>query len=165
MGFFKKEEASDAPTQATPATPPTPVTLERIADTLAKEDIHFDRDQEEEMLLSFWSDMTARFFLRGDENKLLVIDAYWKKRIPAELRERVLEVANDWSREAVFPKPWIGTTDTGDAYVIGEVNVDCSFGLTDEQLKFWLLTGMGSSSHMFEKFDSEFPQAVALRDD
>lgn len=146
-----------------PALPPIALPAldkRRIKDALERESWSYSVDSDGD-IGGMWDSNWFFFFVMGKNEEVLNIRANWRGRLADQDRPALLEICNDWNRDKIWPKTYVGRDDDGFVRVSAEVSVDHEHGLTDEQLSQQILCAISTSTEFFQTLDQAYPAAVA----
>ncbi|MFE6969830.1 YbjN domain-containing protein [Isoptericola sp. NPDC057653] len=130
-----------------PAAGPRPLSSARVADDLSRRGYRFRTDDDGDVT-GTWDGNRFWFLLLGDHEEILQVRGRWAGTVPEGSRMAVLQAANDWNRERVWPKVY--TRPEGDGLALyTEVSADFEHGATDEQLAATVSCGLVTSSQFF----------------
>lgn len=153
MGFFNKPDAL-------PAEPGglAPLSDARIKAVLDARGYNYGVDGDGD-IGGIWDDHLFYFLRIGSEQEHLQVRGRWSRPLSAAHYTAVLELANEWNINKLFPKTYVRVED-GDLGVYAEHTVDYEPGLTDEQLDQHLACGVSTALSFFGLLDERFPEAV-----
>ncbi|MFP3713625.1 YbjN domain-containing protein [Puerhibacterium sp. TATVAM-FAB25] len=126
---------------------PTPLTTERVGDDLARRGYRFRVDADGDVT-GTWDGNRFWFLLLGDHREILQVRGRWAGLVPPSARLAVLQAANDWNRERIWPKVYTREEGGGMA-LYAEVSVDFEHGATDDQLAATVSCGLVTASQFF----------------
>ena len=138
---------------------PTPLSTRRIGDYLSRRGYHFRIDDDGDVT-GTWDGNRFWFLLLGEHDEILQVRGRWAGALPAAARLAVLQAANDWNRERIWPKTYVRVRDNGAVLVYTEVTVDLEHGVTEDQLDQLLQCGLTTGSMFFEHLDETFPDPL-----
>ncbi|PJI94371.1 YbjN domain-containing protein [Luteimicrobium subarcticum] len=134
---------------------PTPVTTERIAAFLTRRGYRFRIDDDGD-ITGTWEGHRFWFLLLGPHGTLLQVRGRWARTVGGDERLGVLQAANDWNRDRIWPKVYLREEDGG-LGVYGEVSVDLEHGATDDQLGQVVSCGLGTGVQLFSALSALLP--------
>jgi hypothetical protein len=126
---------------------PAPLTTERVGDDLARRGYRFRIDSDGD-ITGTWDGNRFWFLLLGDHREILQVRGRWAGLVPPGARLAVLQAANDWNRERIWPKVYTREENGGMA-LYAEVSVDFEHGATDDQLAATVSCGLVTASQFF----------------
>ncbi|MDR0483476.1 MAG: YbjN domain-containing protein [Cellulomonadaceae bacterium] len=129
-----------------PVPRPEPITMDRVAAELERCGYHVDRDDDGD-ITGIWDGSRFWFMLLGEHSEILQVRGRWEKTVPSHLRFSVLQAANDWNRDRLWPKVYL--RDEGELSIYTEVSVDFEAGATDAQLSDTIACGLVTASQFF----------------
>ena len=136
---------------------PRPLSMARIGDHLTRRGYHFRVDDDGD-ITGTWDGHRFWFLLLGDRSEILQVRGRWAGNLPAGARLAVLQAANDWNRERIWPKVYTREESSGLA-LYAEVSVDFEHGATEEQLAQTVSCGLVTASQFFSTVASLAPPA------
>ena len=119
-----------------------PLSADRIAAYLKAKDLVFNRDEDGDVFTNFDGNGFA-LLATGEKREILVVRGAWQVTAPIEMRDRLVDLCNDWNRDKLWPKTYITVEDNGAVRVRTELNIDMEYGASDLQLK---ITKIGRAS-------------------
>ena len=161
MGLFSKHDepaAAPRPTTTQPSDELTPLTNERITATLDAHGYRYAIDSDGDVG-GIWDDHVFYFLRIGSERELLQVRGRWTRPLAASHYSEVLELANTWNTDKVFPKTYVRVEDDL-LGVYAEHAVDYRPGVADSQLDQHLGCAVSTSLAFFARLDEAFPQAA-----
>ena len=109
-------------------------------------------------LHSAWDGHGFDFMRQGPNHEILIVRGRWEARPSISLHQQILDLLNGWNRDRFFPKAYIvDFPEDGNSRVVTEVVIDCEHGITEEQLKLHILSGITTSLKLFEQLNETFP--------
>ncbi|MCL1871478.1 MAG: YbjN domain-containing protein [Promicromonosporaceae bacterium] len=142
---FRRPRGAAGP--AGPADVPTPITSQRVGDDLARRGYRFRIDDDGDVT-GTWDGNRFWFLTLGDHDEILQVRGRWAGTVPSRTRLAVLQAANDWNRERIWPKVYTREEDEGLA-LYAEVSVDFEHGATDDQLAATVSCGLVTATQFF----------------
>ncbi len=139
-----------APARPFPVVPPArplPLSRERVGEDLARRGYRYRFDGDGDVT-GTWDGNRFWFLLLGSHQEILQVRGRWSGIIPPQARLSVLQAANDWNRERVWPKVYVREESDGLA-LYAEVSVDFEHGATDEQLAATVSCGLVTATQFF----------------
>ncbi|MDR2722205.1 MAG: YbjN domain-containing protein [Cellulomonadaceae bacterium] len=139
--------ARDKQGNNTPA-PPRPALLApgRIGEELARRGYRFRLDADGDVT-GVWDGNQFWFLLLGDHKEVLQVRARWANTVDDSARLSILQAANDWNRDRLWPKVYVREED--ELAVYAEVSVDFEHGATDAQLADTISCGLATATQFF----------------
>lgn len=153
MGFFTKPDA------AADGGALAPLTHERIAGRLDAGGYNYGVDDDGD-IGGRWDDHLFYFFRYGPEGEFLQVRGRWSRSVPVSERSAVLDLANEWNAEKIWPKVYV-RPEGDELGVYCEHSVDYEHGVSDEQIDLHLAAGVSTSLQFFTRLDEAYPEAVA----
>ena len=126
---------------------PVPLSAQRVGDDLARRGYRFRIDEDGDVT-GTWDGNRFWFLLLGDHEEILQVRGRWAGAVPPHTRLAVLQAANDWNRERIWPKVYAREEGEGLA-LYAEVSVDFEYGATDDQLAATVSCGLVTASQFF----------------
>ena len=133
-----------------------PLSADRIAAYLKAKDLVFNRDEDGDVFTNFDGNGFV-LLATGEKREILVVRGAWQVTAPIEMRDRLVDLCNDWNRDKLWPKTYVTVDDAGAVRVRTELNIDMEYGASDLQLKQSLDCGIATSMSFFESLDKKFP--------
>ncbi len=159
MGLFSKHDAPERTPQQTPEPRElAPLTHERITATLDAHGYRYAIDGDGD-IGGIWDDHVFYFVRIGADREFLQVRGRWTRPLSAAHYLEVLEVANTWNTEKVFPKTYVRVEDDL-LGVYAEHAVDYRPGVSDSQLDQHLGCAVSTALAFFSHLDEQYPQAV-----
>jgi hypothetical protein len=138
-----------------PVEKPRPLTTQRVGDDLSRRGYRFRIDDDGDVT-GTWDGNRFWFLLLGEHDEILQVRGRWAGALPAAARLAVLQAANDWNRERIWPKVYTREEGAGLA-LYAEVSVDFEHGATEEQLAQTVSCGLVTASQFFSTVASLAP--------
>jgi hypothetical protein len=161
MGLFSRSEPDPQPTPV-PTSPTSgalaPLTRDRIARALEARGYTYGIDADGD-IGGRWDDHVFYFLRIGPQREVLQVRGRWNRSVPAGELAPVLELANAWNTDTIFPKVYV-RVEGGELGVYGELAVDYEHGVSDEQIDLHLGCGVSLTLSFFERLDERYPAAV-----
>ena len=145
-----------------PVEKPRPLTTQRVGDDLSRRGYRFRIDDDGDVT-GTWDGNRFWFLLLGEHDEILQVRGRWAGALPAAARLAVLQAANDWNRERIWPKVYTREEGAGLA-LYAEVSVDFEHGATEEQLAQTVSCGLVTASQFFSTVASLAPPSDAEAD-
>lgn len=102
------------------------------------------------------------FRIMGNDNSFFSVQGYWDSYLDGDRRADMLEYASTWNNEHFMPPAEVVSFDDGDQQFVTDYAVDYSHGLTDEQLRRHIETGVYPAERFFGEVDEMFPDRARL---
>jgi hypothetical protein len=134
---------------------PRPLSTQRVGDDLSRRGYRFRIDDDGDVT-GTWDGNRFWFLLLGEHDEILQVRGRWAGNLPAGARLAVLQAANDWNRERIWPKVYTREESSGLA-LYAEVSVDFEHGATEEQLAQTVSCGLVTASQFFSTVASLAP--------
>ncbi|GAA2221824.1 hypothetical protein GCM10010413_12630 [Promicromonospora sukumoe] len=141
---------------------PRPLSTQRVGDDLSRRGYRFRIDDDGDVT-GTWDGNRFWFLLLGEHDEILQVRGRWAGALPAAARLAVLQAANDWNRERIWPKVYTREEGAGLA-LYAEVSVDFEHGATEEQLAQTVSCGLVTASQFFSTVASLAPPSDADAD-
>ncbi|MGL5406924.1 MAG: YbjN domain-containing protein [Propionibacteriaceae bacterium] len=149
-----------APTQGYVGSTLPAFTKDRVRNFLEQEKISYRVDEDGDISAS-WESAIILFLVSGKENKILQVRGLWRPDLAIDDMQKALTVCNKWNADKFFPKTYVFQTKTGVVQVVAETTMDCSDGITDEQLISCLNGGIAFAIQFFDSLEEVFPGRLA----
>lgn len=134
---------------------PRPLSTQRVGDDLSRRGYRFRIDDDGDVT-GTWDGNRFWFLLLGEHDEILQVRGRWAGNLPSAARLAVLQAANDWNRERIWPKVYTREESSGLA-LYAEVSVDFEHGATEEQLAQTVSCGLVTASQFFSTVASLAP--------
>ena len=134
---------------------PSPLSTQRVGNDRSRRGYRFRIDDDGDVT-GTWDGNRFWFLLLGEHDEILQVRGRWAGALPPTARLAVLQAANDWNRERIWPKVYTREESTGLA-LYAEVSVDFEHGATDEQLAQTVSCGLVTASQFFSTVASLAP--------
>lgn len=138
---------------------PSPLSTQRVGNDLSRRGYRFRIDDDGDVT-GTWDGNRFWFLLLGEHDEILQVRGRWAGALPPTARLAVLQAANDWNRERIWPKVYTREESTGLA-LYAEVSVDFEHGATEEQLAQTVSCGLVTASQFFSTVASLAPPSDA----
>ena len=99
------------------------------------------------------------FFRYGRDGEFFQVRGRWSRSVPVSERAAVLDLANDWNAEKIWPKVYVRAEDD-ELGVYCEHSVDYEHGVSDQQIDLHIAAGLSTALQFFASLDEAYPQAV-----
>lgn len=150
MGLFDKYTATDAP---------QPFTVKRWPAVLDAMEIKHLVDEDDGECLADWDDMRTIFGSDGEDDEIMRIRAYWHVRPPMEAYPALLEFANEWNADHIWPRTIAMRLENDAQILMGtDLNIDLETGATDDFLRMQVTCFISTSGQFFSELQSAFPE-------
>ncbi len=134
-----------------------PLSARRIANALDGLGISYGTDPDGD-LYAQWDGMRVWFLVAGTESNILRIMAGWTVRPPMRMLPALLPVINNWNATQRYPVAVVETLNDDLLQVLGDLNIDLTFGCTDQFLTRQIGLHVGTSIELFKHLANEFPE-------
>jgi hypothetical protein len=134
---------------------PRPLSTQRVGDDLSRRGYRFRIDDDGDVT-GTWDGNRFWFLLLGEHDEILQVRGRWAGALPPAARLAVLQAANDWNRERIWPKVYTREESSGLA-LYAEVSVDFEHGATEDQLAQTVSCGLVTASQFFSTVASLAP--------
>jgi len=138
---------------------PEQVTADLIARALTARNIRFFVDSEGE-IGCIVGNRVFLFMRFGAQREVLQVRGCWNRTATIDHAGEILEFCNQWNFDMVWPKAYYRVRDDGIISVFTELSHDFEFGATIEQLGEFLIGGLRTADHFFDKLDAHFPDPL-----
>jgi hypothetical protein len=101
------------------------------------------------------------FLLRGEPATVLLVQARYNRRIPADQLGRVQQIADAWARRHPWPLVHAVPEATGELAVLAQHAVEYPEGLSDARLADHVSRATRDALAFFDHLDVSYPEAVA----
>ncbi len=91
---------------------PRPLSTQRVGDDLSRRGYRFRIDDDGDVT-GTWDGNRFWFLLLGEHDEILQVRGRWAGALPAASRLAVLQAANDWNRERIWPKVYTREEERG----------------------------------------------------
>ena len=154
---------SEEPTQY-PDTPVEPVTLERIGEIFASENLEYRLEEqpvsEEEtvqILRTGFSNVAIAMQVRDD---VLVADSVWRGNVPSSEGPSLLMVLNQWNQQHFAPTLRFFESAENTLAVSGVREINIAHGLSRNQIGAFVMSTLDSMLQSFAFVEEHYPQLV-----
>lgn len=154
---------SEEPTQY-PDTPVEPVTLERIGEIFASENLEYRLEEqpvsEEEtvqILRTGFSNVAIAMQVRDD---VLVADSVWRGNVPSSEGPSLLMVLNQWNQQHFAPTLRFFESAENNLAVSGVREINIAHGLSRNQIGAFVMSTLDSMLQSFAFVEEHYPQLV-----
>ena len=154
---------SEEPTQY-PDTPVEPVTLERIGEIFASENLEYRLEEqpvsEEEtvqILRTGFSNVAIAMQVRDD---VLVADSIWRGNVPSSEGPSLLMVLNQWNQQHFAPTLRFFEAAENNLAVSGVREINIAHGLSRNQIGAFVMSTLDSMLQSFAFVEEHYPQLV-----
>ena len=147
-----------------PDTPVEPVTLERIGEIFASENLEYRLEEqpvsEEEtvqILRTGFSNVAIAMQVRDD---VLVADSVWRGNVPSSEGPSLLMVFNQWNQQHFAPTLRFFEAAENNLAVSGVREINIAHGLSRNQIGAFVMSTLDSMLQSFAFVEEHYPQLV-----
>ena len=147
-----------------PDTPVEPVTLERIGEIFASENLEYRLEEqpvsEEEtvqILRTGFSNVAIAMQVRDD---VLVADSVWRGNVPSSEGPTLLMVLNQWNQQHFAPTLRFFESAENNLAVSGVREINIAHGLSRNQIGAFVMSTLDSMLQSFAFVEEHYPQLV-----
>ena len=147
-----------------PDTPVEPVTLERIGEIFASENLEYRLEEqpvsEEEtvqILRTGFSNVAIAMQVRDD---VLVADSVWRGNVPSSEGPSLLMVLNQWNQQHFAPTLRFFESAENSLAVSGVREINIAHGLSRNQIGAFVMSTLDSMLQSFAFVEEHYPQLV-----
>ena len=147
-----------------PDTPVEPVTLERIGEIFASENLEYRLEEqpvsEEEtvqILRTGFSNVAIAMQVRDD---VLVADSVWRGNVPSSEGPTLLTVLNQWHQQHFAPTLRFFESAENTLAVSGVREINIAHGLSRNQIGAFVMSTLDSMLQSFAFVEEHYPQLV-----
>lgn len=147
-----------------PDTPVEPVTLERIGEIFASENLEYRLEEqpvsEEEtvqILRTGFSNVAIAMQVRDD---VLVADSVWRGNVPSSEGPSLLMVLNKWNQQHFAPTLRFFEAAENNLAVSGVREINIAHGLSRNQIGAFVMSTLDSMLQSFAFVEEHYPQLV-----
>ncbi|MBS9780779.1 MAG: YbjN domain-containing protein [Corynebacteriaceae bacterium] len=147
-----------------PDTPVEPVTLERIGEIFASENLEYRLEEqpvsEEEtvqILRTGFSNVAIAMQVRDD---VLVADSIWRGNVPSSEGPSLLMVLNQWNQQHFAPTLRFFEAAENNLAVSGVREINIAHGLSRNQIGAFVMSTLDSMLQSFAFVEEHYPQLV-----
>ena len=147
-----------------PDTPVEPVTLERIGEIFASENLEYRLEEqpvsEEEtvqILRTGFSNVAIAMQVRDD---VLVADSVWRGNVPSSEGPSLLMVLNKWNQQHFAPTLRFFESAENNLAVSGVREINIAHGLSRNQIGAFVMSTLDSMLQSFAFVEEHYPQLV-----
>ena len=147
-----------------PDTPVEPVTLERIGEIFASENLEYRLEEqpvsEEEtvqILRTGFSNVAIAMQVRDD---VLVADSVWRGNVPSSEGPTLLMVLNQWNQQHFAPTMRFFESAENNLAVSGVREINIAHGLSRNQIGAFVMSTLDSMLQSFAFVEEHYPQLV-----
>ncbi|WKE57888.1 YbjN domain-containing protein [Corynebacterium tuberculostearicum] len=147
-----------------PDTPVEPVTLERIGEIFASENLEYRLEEqpvsEEEtvqILRTGFSNVAIAMQVRDD---VLVADSVWRGNVPSSEGPSLLMVLNQWNQQHFAPTLRFFESAENNLAVSGVREINIAHGLSRNQIGAFVMSTLDSMLQSFAFVEELYPQLV-----
>lgn len=145
-------------------TPVEPVTLERIGEIFASENLEYRLEEqpvsEEEtvqILRTGFSNVAIAMQVRDD---VLVADSVWRGNVPSSEGPSLLMVLNQWNQQHFAPTLRFFESAENNLAVSGVREINIAHGLSRNQIGAFVMSTLDSMLQSFAFVEEHYPQLV-----
>lgn len=139
----------------------TPFTEKRWPAVLTSLDINHGVDDDGDCAAD-WDGVRVWFEARGEQKEILSVKAIWDFRPPLEAYQRLALETCEWNASHLWPRAFVVRGEE-DCLVIGDLDIDCETGVTDEFLRQQVRCILATSFELFEHLGKTFPEHTSWR--
>ena len=147
-----------------PDTPVEPVTLERIGEIFASENLEYRLEEqpvsEEEtvrILRTGFSNVAIAMQVR---DAVLVADSVWRGNVPSSEGPSLLMVLNQWNQQHFAPTLRFFESAENNLAVSGVREINIAHGLSRNQIGAFVMSTLDSMLQSFAFVEEHYPQLV-----
>ncbi|MEO5308342.1 YbjN domain-containing protein [Corynebacterium sp. c3Ub_189] len=147
-----------------PDTPVEPVTLERIGEIFASENLEYRLEEqpvsEEEtvqILRTGFSNVAIAMQVRDD---VLVADSVWRGNVPSSEGPSLLTALNQWNQQHFAPTLRFFESAENNLAVSGVREINIAHGLSRNQIGAFVMSTLDSMLQSFAFVEEHYPQLV-----
>ncbi|MDK8494929.1 YbjN domain-containing protein [Corynebacterium marquesiae] len=147
-----------------PDTPVEPVTLERIGEIFASENLEYRLEEqpvsEEEtvqILRTGFSNVAIAMQVRDD---VLVADSVWRGNVPSSEGPALLTMLNQWNQQHFAPTLRFFEAAENNLAVSGVREINIAHGLSRNQIGAFVMSTLDSMLQSFAFVEEHYPQLV-----
>ncbi|NYI05239.1 hypothetical protein FHU37_002182 [Allostreptomyces psammosilenae] len=123
--------ASGAPNPRTAVVVPNPDLVKQLLDQMK---LKYVLDKEGDVVAP-WEGFRVYFMFRGEKKELFSVRTFYDHQYTLDEKPRLLEVADEWNRQSLWPKLYTHTHDSGVVRLIGETQMVIAAGVN---LEYWV---------------------------
>ena len=147
-----------------PDTPVEPVTLERIGEIFASENLEYRLEEQ-----AVGEDETVRILRTGFSNvaiamqvrdNVLVADSVWRGNVPSSEGPTLLKVLNQWNQQHFAPTLRFFESAENNLAVSGVREINIAHGLSRNQIGAFVMSTLDSMLQSFAFVEEHYPQLV-----
>lgn len=161
MGLFRWSKAGSEPPIPTEPQAPSQVlpklSIARVKTALEANSYAYGVDTDGD-LSGDWPHGRYYFMTTGKAGELFHVRGVWRRELAEEDFTRVIQICNAWNADKYWPKAYASLQDDFSVCALGEVTVDYTPGVCDEQLQQHLLCSIATCEALFEHLSESFPQ-------
>ena len=137
----------------------TPLSESSLRGVLDSREAKYRVDEDGD-IAGYWEGYLFWFLRLGEKREILQVRGTWGRAVDLAERERILELANTWNAEKLWPKVYVRINDDGALAVHSEHTVDYEHGATPKQLDQHLSCAVSTSLGFFTSLDEAYPAAA-----
>ncbi|MDV2426568.1 MULTISPECIES: YbjN domain-containing protein [Corynebacterium] len=147
-----------------PDTPVEPVTLERIGEIFASENLEYRLEEQAvsdeetvQILRTGFSNVAIAMQVRDD---VLVADSVWRGNVPSSEGPSLLMVLNQWNQQHFAPTLRFFESAENNLAVSGVREINIAHGLSRNQIGAFVMSTLDSMLQSFAFVEEHYPQLV-----
>ena len=147
-----------------PDTSVEPVTLERIGEIFASENLEYrleeqpvDEEETVRILRTGFSNVAIAMQVRDD---VLVADSVWRGNVPSSEGPSLLMVLNQWNQQHFAPTLRFFESAENNLAVSGVREINIAHGLSRNQIGAFVMSTLDSMLQSFAFVEEHYPQLV-----
>ena len=147
-----------------PDTSAEPVTLERIGEIFASENLEYrleeqpvDEEETVRILRTGFSNVAIAMQVRDD---VLVADSVWRGNVPSSEGPSLLMVLNQWNQQHFAPTLRFFESAENNLAVSGVREINIAHGLSRNQIGAFVMSTLDSMLQSFAFVEEHYPQLV-----
>ena len=147
-----------------PDTPVEPVTLERIGEIFASENLEYrlkeqpvSEEETVQILRTGFSNVAIAMQVRDD---VLVADSVWRGNVPSSEGPSLLMVLNQWNQQHFAPTLRFFEAAENNLAVSGVREINIAHGLSRNQIGAFVMSTLDSMLQSFAFVEEHYPQLV-----
>ena len=147
-----------------PDTPVEPVTLERIGEIFASENLEYRLEEQPvseketvQILRTGFSNVAIAMQVRDD---VLVADSVWRGNVPSSEGPSLLTALNQWNQQHFAPTLRFFESAENNLAVSGVREINIAHGLSRNQIGAFVMSTLDSMLQSFAFVEEHYPQLV-----
>lgn len=154
MGFFDK---SSKPVNE-------PISIDRYKRRFDANDINYGIDDDGDAVARFDNGIFW-FMTAGPDSDVIHIRARWiPALVPAQM-DQAVALANEFNGSHLLPRCYVVQTDEDTVLAFGDLVVDATHGVSDDQLDMHLSAATETCNQFFTSLNEAFPELAATIED